>query len=263
MSGSDICKALQNEIGEMFVCAEHGDYQRIHTPYLYPDGDNITLFCKFEGDAITVTDLAETTGWLRMQSVSPRRSPKQKQFIDDACVTHGVEFNRGMLQARCRSAGELAATVTRVAQAALRVSDLWFTFRTRTGKSGDESITNEVADYLTRRELQFERSPEFTGFSEKQWKVDFHVHVRDHSSLVVVLSTASRSATRKITDHVVAAWYDLRGFAEGPAALRFVSLFDDTADVWTERDFQQVEPLSAVALWSRRDDFAETLTAAA
>ena len=32
-----------------------------------------------------------------------------------------------MLQATCRAGDELAATVIRVAQAALRVSDLWFT----------------------------------------------------------------------------------------------------------------------------------------
>ncbi len=34
--------------------------------------------------------------------------------------------------------------ITRVAQAAVRVSDLWFTFKTRTV----ESITDEVADFL-------------------------------------------------------------------------------------------------------------------
>ena len=143
-------------VGAMFTCSEHGDYQRIRTPYLYPDGDNIDLFCKVEGGAVTVSDLAETTGWLRMQSTAARRSPKQRRLIEDACVTHGVEFYRGMLQARCRPGDELAQVVTRVAQAALRVSDLWFTFRTQSV----QSVADEVADFLTEREFGFERAPE-------------------------------------------------------------------------------------------------------
>ena len=134
-------RAIQDEIGALFTCTEHGDYCRIRTPYLYPDGDNIDLFCAVDGDMITVTDLAETTGWLWMQSQSQRRSPKQNRLIEDTCVTHGVEFYRGMLQARCQPGDSLTEVVTCVAQAALRVSDLWFTFRT----NAVESITDEVA----------------------------------------------------------------------------------------------------------------------
>ncbi len=259
MNNSDICKVIQSEVGEMFACTEHGDYQRIRTPYLYPDGDNIDLFCKTEGDGVTVTDLAETTGWLRMQSVASRRSPKQNRLIDDICGTHGVEFYRGMLQARCRPGDELAATVTRVAQAALRVSDLWFTFRTR----AVESVTDEVADYLTGRELEYERSKKLIGRSTRSWTVDFHVRARGRSSLVYVLSTGNRSAAHGVTDHAVAAWYDLHHLTAGPESLHFVSLFDDTADVWAEADFRRVEPLSTVTRWSRPDEFASVLTEAA
>ena len=73
------------------------------------------------------------------------RSAKQTRLIEDVCVTRGIEFYRGMLQARCRPGDELAQVVTPVAQAALRVSDLWFTFRTQ----ADESTMDEVADFLT------------------------------------------------------------------------------------------------------------------
>lgn len=121
-----LCTELRKGIGPKFTCAEHGDYLRISTPFLFPDGDCIDLFCKVDGDVITVSDLADTTGWLRMQSEATRRSPKQNRLIEDTCMTHSVEFCRGMLQARCRSPEELADVVIRVAQAALRVSDLVF-----------------------------------------------------------------------------------------------------------------------------------------
>ena len=36
-----MCQDLQRNIGAVFTCSEQGDYQRIRTPYLYPDGGNI------------------------------------------------------------------------------------------------------------------------------------------------------------------------------------------------------------------------------
>lgn len=259
MNAASICAEIEHGMGALFSCIPHRDDCRIRTPYLYPDGDNIDLFCKTEGDVITVSDLGETLRWLRMQTLSPRRSPKQNVLIADACLTHGVELYKGMLLARCRQGESLAAVALRVAQAALRVSDLWFTFRTR----AVESITDEVADLLTERQFPFGRAERLAGRSGRAWTPDFHVRVPAQSSLVYVLSTGSRSAARSVAEHVLAAWYDLNHLAAGPEALRFVSLFDDTADVWTQEDFRLVEPLSTIARWSEPDRFVEVLAEAA
>ena len=259
MDANRICRDLQREMGALFTCSEQGEYQRIRTPYLYPDGDNIDVFCKVEGDVMTVSDLAETTGWLRMQSAGLRRSPKHTRLIEDACVTHGIEFYRGMLQARCRRGDELAQVVTRVGQAALRVSDLWFTFRTQ----AVQSITDEVAEFLTEHELGFDRDERLAGRSGRGWRVDFHVRTERRSCLVEVLSTGNRAAAHRVSEHVLAAWHDLNHLAAGPEALTFVSLFDDTADVWSDEDYRLVEPLSMVSRWSRPDEFAAVLSDAA
>lgn len=258
MNQRNICEQFVGGLGQLFTCSQHGEYQRIRTPYLYPDGDNIDLFCKTEGDVVFVSDLGESTRWLRMQTVSPRRSPKQKALIEDACLTHGVEFYKGMLLARCRSDDQIADVAFRLAQVAIRVSDLWFTFRTRSV----ESVTDEVADFLTERELRFERGEKLVGRSGRSWTVDFHVCAAVRGSLVYVLSTGSRSAARTVAEHVLAAWYDLNHLAAGPEALRFLSLFDDTADVWSLEDFRLVEDLSTVTRWSHPDHFADVLVAA-
>jgi hypothetical protein len=242
-------------MGEQFSCVPHGDFYRVRTPYLYPDGDNIDLFLKAQGDLITVSDLGETLRWLRTQTVSPRRSPKQNALIADACLTHGVELYQGMLLARCGSGDSIAAVSMRVAQAALRVSDLWFTFRTRSV----ESIADEVADLLTEKQLPFERGEKHAGRSGRAWTLDFHVRTSVRSSLVLVLATGSRSAARSVAEHVVAAWYDLSHLAVGPDALRFVSLFDDSADVWSAEDFRLVEALSTSARWSEPHRFIDLL----
>jgi hypothetical protein len=258
MSEKTICSELAAGIGELFQCSPHGDYDRVRTPFLYPDGDNIDLFFKRSTEAVTITDLGETTRWLRMQTLSPRRSPKQQALIEDACLTHGVELYRGMLMARVRPGEAIAPVITRVGQAAVRVADLWFTFRTR----AVESITDEVADFLSERSLPFERPGKLAGRSGRTWSPDFHVRAPLRSSLVCVLSTGTRSAARLVSEHVLAAWYDLNHLAAGPEALRFVSLFDDTADVWGAEDFSLVEQLSTIARWSRPDEFAALLAEA-
>lgn len=122
MNQIDICADFAKDLSQLFTWSQHGEYQRVRTPYLYPDGDNIDVFCKTQGDLVVVSDLGETTRWLRMQTVSPKRSPKQKALIEDACLTLGVEFYKGTLLARRRPDDELAAVVVRVAQAALRNS---------------------------------------------------------------------------------------------------------------------------------------------
>ncbi len=258
MDARHLCQHLQRNFGTLFTCSEHGEYQRIRTPYMYPDGDIIDLFCKVDGDTVTVSDLGETTGWLRMQSAVLRRSPRQKLLIKDVCLTHGVEFYRGMLQSRCRPGNDLAEVVNRVAQGALRVSDLWFTFRTR----AVQSVTDEVADYLTEKELGFDRNKTLDGRSGRDWTVDFQVRTDLHNTLVLVLSTGTRAAAHGIAEHALAVWYDLNHLVAGPEALSFVSLFDDTADVWQEEDFRLVEPLSKVLWWSRPDELAAVLSKA-
>ena len=124
MTDMDVRRAVREEMGALFQFSEHGEYLRIRTPFLYPDGDCIDLFCKCEGGGAIVSDLAETTSWIGVRSWAERRSPEQNRLIEEACETHGVEFERGMLQARQRPGESLATVVTRVAQAALRVSDL-------------------------------------------------------------------------------------------------------------------------------------------
>ena len=76
-----------------------------------------------------------------------------------------------------------------------------------------------------------------------------------------VLSTASRAAARGIVEHVTSEWHDLSHLKLGPEALAFVSLFDDTLDVWSPVDFRLVGELSDVAFWSKPDELLERLAA--
>ena len=247
------CELITEQIGLLFSCSPMNQYIRIQTPFLYPDGDVIDIFYRAEGDTVTLTDLGETLRWLRMQTVTQRKSPRQRQLIADICLNHNIELYRGMLTTRVRRSEDLAGAVMRLSQGILRVSDLWFTFRNKVG----ESIVDEVEDLLQEHQIAFERSPRVSGRSATVWRPDFQIRRKEHSALVRVLSTGSRAATRDLVARTSAMWHDLSYLTVGQEAFRFISLFDDTLDVWDVEDFRLVEDISDVAYWSQPDEFLE------
>ena len=113
---------VASQLGELFAASPHGDVVRVRTPFWYPDGDVIDVFVREEGGTFTVTDLGEALGWLRLQSISDRRSPKQELLLWEICLTLGVELFRGQIMLRCNLPAEIPAAAHRVAQAALRIS---------------------------------------------------------------------------------------------------------------------------------------------
>jgi len=51
---SAVCTAIRSGLGPMFECSVNGDFVRVRTPYLYPDGDLIDLFrTRSEGETPT------------------------------------------------------------------------------------------------------------------------------------------------------------------------------------------------------------------
>ncbi len=259
MNAAELCAALRQGLPALFECAPAPrDAVRVRTPMMYPDGGIVDVFVLGRGDSFTLTDFGETLGWLRMQTVSPKRTPNQRRLIEDVCDTLGLELHRGQLVLRGVAVSELCETVTRLAQGAVRVSDIWFTMRSRSFVSAVE----EVGEWLTERDIAFEQSVQQEGRSGNTWTVDYRTYTDARTSLIFLLSTASRSVARRVSEHVVSGWVDLSHLKNVEPKTAFVSLFDDTSDVWREEDFRMVEDLSEVARWSHPEELEEILRAA-
>lgn len=250
------CDIITTGLGALFQCEQINEFVRIRTPFMYPDGDTVDLYLKEKGAGLTLTDLGEAAQWLWTHQVSQKRTKRQEQIVQEVAARAGVELFRDMLIVRVQSPQEMAQAVASLSQAVLRIADVWFTFRTRT----IESIVDEVAELLTQERIEFEQGKRFVGRSGQVWKMDFHTRSKDSSALVKVLSTGSRAAAKQITDTVVAGWYDLSHLSMAQN-YKFVSLLDDTSDVWTAEDIRRAGDLSEVAYWSRPDEFAEKLAA--
>lgn len=133
------CDAIAGQLGALFSCSQHGQYVRVRTPFLYPDGDIVDLFVRDEGSRVVVSDLGESLRWLRNQTLAMKRPPRQRLLIEDIKLTNDVEVFKGMLIARS-DADKLADAVMRVGQAAVRVGDLWFTVQSRAVQSATDDV---------------------------------------------------------------------------------------------------------------------------
>ena len=256
MSVNELCFSIGQSLPPLFVCSP-GPQEgvRVRTPLLYPDGGVVDVFVLEYGNGYTITDFGDALGWLGLQSVSRHRSPKQQALVQDVCQTLRIEMIQDQLVLREVAKGSLGESVLRVAQAVVRVSDLWFTLRSQSF----QTTADEVDEWLRERQIPFERKVQKQGRSTRNWTVDFQTHADNRTSFVFLLSTGTRGAVRRLAEHVLAGCVDLNHFKANQPGLAFVSLFDDTEDVWHPEDFSLVDAHSEIARWSRPDEFESLL----
>ena len=162
MNAAALCTTLQQALLARFVCSPAPqEGVRVRTPMLYPNGSVVDVFVMERNRGYVVTDFGDALDWLGLQTVSRRRSPKQEALIQDVCQTLRIERFRDQLLLREVTSGALGESVFRVALAAVRVSDLWFTLRSQ----AVQTIADEVDECLSDREIPFERQVSKQGRS--------------------------------------------------------------------------------------------------
>jgi len=253
-----LCTKISDTVGQFFPCKEKGDFTVLQTPFLYPDGDCISLYVESKQDGtLTVSDFGETVRWLRSNTQALKRTPRQNLIIHDICLTHDVGFVNGVLQVAGLREPEVPETVFRVSQAVIRVSDIWLTFRNRT----IQSTTEDVSGYFDEKSIEYERNKKETGMSGRTWTVDFYSKTTQKNSFISILSSGSRQAAKSSVDHVFACFYDIRSAHDDSQTHSQISLMDDTNDVWEESDFKLLSQVSDVAFWSEPEKILATIGA--
>ena len=224
----------------------------------YPDGGFVDVFVAGgENGRYLVTDYGDTLGWLRMNSTGSKLSPNQRALIDDVALTLGVELDRGQLVIAGDGA-PLADHIQRLAQAAVRVADISFTFRAQT----TDTVADDVDEWLRSRSFEVERGVRRRGRSGREWLIDYGVRADDRDSFMFLLSSGARATARRTVERVVSGCVDLSTWPPAPGQPRLVSLVDDTIDIWRDEDLSLLSDVSALAMWSRRDELEALLRAA-
>jgi hypothetical protein len=155
-----------------------------------------------------------------------------------------------------RGQDDLSDSIVRLAQGAIAVSNLCFLNRTRLAGS----VNDEVAELLDDHKISYERDIKLVGRSARPWRVDFQTRHPRRSALIEVLSTGNRGATQTKVNNSVAAWVDLNSYQLTAEPLRFISLFDDSLDVWSSSQISQVAEFSQVCYLSQPEELIEQLT---
>ncbi len=257
MNINALCTSVEQTLPSLFTCSPApSEGARVRTPMLYPDGGVVDVFVLERGNNYTVTDFGDALGWLWLQSISQRRSGRQEWLIRDVCQTLRIELVHDQLVLRAVTGDTLEEAVIRIAQAAVRISDLWFTLRSLTW----QTTADEVDEWLGTKGIPFQRNVSKQGRSTRDWTINFETQADDRTALVFLLSTGSRGTVRRITEHVVTGCVDLSHLKTTQSKLVLVSLFDDTVDVWRPEDFRLVEEHSQIARWSDPDGLERLLT---
>ncbi len=256
MNVNELCFSIGRSLPPLFVCSPSPqEGVRVRTPLLYPDGGVVDVFVLEYDRGYTVTDFGDALGWLGLQSVSRYRSPKQQALLQDVCQTLRIEMIQDQLVLHEVTKDALGESVLRVAQAVVRVSDLWFTFRSQSF----QTTADEVDEWLHEKQIPFARNVQKQGRSMRNWTVDFETHIDNRTSLIFLLSTGTRGTVHRLAERVLAGCVDLNHLKSNQPGLAFVSLFDDTEDVWHPEDFSLVNEYSEIARWSRPDEFESLL----
>lgn len=246
------CEIIEAQLPRLFSCASEDGHIRVRTPFLYPDGTVIDLFAKElpAGAGWTLSDLAETTRWLRVFAASARRSSKQTALLQDVAKAQRVEFFQGMLMLRVGRDDSLADAIVHLSMATIRIADLVFTYRLRS----TEDLREDVSEYLTERDIPFERNKPFVGRSGRPWSVDFHTRTDAVSALMMVLSTGNTARAQQLVEKSFTTWSDLSHLRESTApATKFISLVDDLSEAWKPEHFNLLSEISTPIMWSEPD----------
>ena len=234
---------------------------RISTPFYYPDTSNIDVFVERKKsllDEVLVSDFGQTADLLLNIKLSPWGTKKRRQLVQEICSALNVEMDGGRIQVTLQEEeiGQLPDAIFRVAQASLRVSDLYMTKRLYMPSAYKE----DVEEFLCDRELNFETGITLPGIFSHQLTFDFLVKGHARDSLLQTLSTGNSQVSHHMALEAFAKWHDLEPSLRNQYTL--VTIYDSSSDVFREDDVTRFREYSNVfAFPAEAESLAKTLTA--
>lgn len=237
----------------LFECQQVNDYLKLSTSYLYPDGDYIDLYLVEQPPAtLYVTDLGETMGYLADHGINLRQSPKRQKIVDDIRLTQGVELFRGELRAILDDWDKAGWVIERLAQAITQISSLVLTLRL----GSLVTFKEDVEEFWIEAGIPYEIDYRVVGGSGQSYPLDFYIPSRKRPWLVKTLSSQSKGYANILISQTVRTWHDL---LRVDGRYQYLSLLDDSTDIWQPEWIDQLGELSTVTTWSSREELLSEL----
>jgi len=219
---------------------------RLATPFQYPNGSQIDLFLKANGNGngsgdVLLSDKGQTMAYLLDLHVKPWTSQKRKQTLADICSTLGVEQDGGAFFIRLKQEKikEVPDAMLRLAQTCIRVADIAYTQRLR----APATLTEDFEEFIVGLDRPYKPGVKIPGQFGTEVEFNFLVEGQRMRSLVQILSTANQSAAHILSVDAFARWSDI---APVRHQYQCLSVYDTSNDVFREDDLKRLQVVSDI-----------------
>ncbi len=245
MRCDELKRALSRDLPPLYECLEQDGELTIVTPVEQPDGDYVEFYLSEENGRLILTDHGETLAFLASYGFEIKRSPKRARLFESIIKSSNMHFFQGALRVELESANNLVPVIVSLSQATLHINDLLFTMRCGAGTAFKE----EVEEFLIERRVSYEMNDAIFGRSGQQYSVDFYAEKR-RPALLQTLSSGSTGYAETLVSKNVRMWYDI---TQVDGRFDYISLLDDSADVWKPSQIELLSDLSKVVTWAERE----------
>lgn len=137
---------LQADLGPLFSAAGQHNAVAIATPFLYPDGTAITIYCQPQREQLLVSDQGQTSRWLMQQYATDRWTAREIRIRRTLCQNRGIALQSEVVQTQCPwRAAALIPAVIQVAQACVELTAaLWYASSRQQPASGAAANPNHT-----------------------------------------------------------------------------------------------------------------------
>lgn len=252
-----VCTKIKNQIGDLFSCSEFKNFIKISTPFLYADGDIISIFYKEIDQGFVLTDFGETLSILESSSPSGTISTRQEEIIQQICTNYNLKLNGEMIIGKFDKNEKLANKLINFSQSIVEISSLYVLNR---GKNF-RNIIDVVEDYIKELEIEYQRTQKYVGYMKREWHPHFFTVYQGNCTLTHILNAEKRGETKGIISTVNTQWQDLEAYRT-ENNFKFVSLIIDINDKnknWTNEDEKFLRKTSNVEKWSNKENFRKII----
>ncbi|RLI77306.1 hypothetical protein DRP04_11590 [Archaeoglobales archaeon] len=249
MKCGDIIKALK-EISKYFICEEFENFVLIETPFEYPDGDPIQLYFLRDPDGkIVLSDFGETLSYLSTSRFDLFSSKRREKVLSQILRSANVKLRNGEL--RIEDPEDLVNSIIKLTETCLRIGDLIYSHRIR----GIPAFKEQVSGFLLENDVKFIEDFQTEGSSGSKYRVDFYLYV-EPPGLLQTLSSRSEGYADVLISKTFTMWYDLK---EKDGRCKYLTLIDDTRDVWKQTKLGLLGRISDIYYWSKKEELLEVL----
>ncbi|HEU0177353.1 MAG TPA: DUF1828 domain-containing protein [Blastocatellia bacterium] len=232
---------------------------RISTPFHYPDGSLIDVFLEPAGnlfDGYKLSDGGQTADYVADLKFDLFATKKRRLLISDICETLDVKCADGSFEIHLTLEElhtELPQAIVRLSQACIRAADLIYTQRLQI----PGSFQDEVEEFLSVKDLDYEPDYQVKGDYGKIVKVDFKVTGQRIDSFIQTLS--SRANAHASANEKISRWIELLSFKNSHQLLTVV---DQHSGGFQQADLEKLGIFSTVLSFpEEQEELYEALAA--